>query len=86
MAEYVYALCAIISVGCAVLLYRSYRKRPVRLLLWVMTSFGFIALNNVMLFVDRVILPTAVDLSVPRAFISLLAAVVLLYGLIWEAR
>ncbi|MFL5318550.1 MAG: DUF5985 family protein [Myxococcaceae bacterium] len=85
MSEFVYGLCALISVGCALLLFRSYRRRPVRLLLWVMSSFWLIALNNVMLFVDRVLLAT-VDLSLLRAAVALIAAMVLLYGLIWESR
>ena len=85
MGEFVYGLCALISIGCAVLLYRSYRRRPVRLLLWVMVSFCLIAMNNVMLFVDRVLVAN-IDFSVPRALLALSAALVLLYGLIWESR
>lgn len=85
MSEVVYALCAIISVGCAVQLFRSYRKRPTRLSLWVALCFAFVALNNVLLFTDRVVVPD-VDLSLVRAGAAILAAMVLTCGLVWESR
>lgn len=85
MSEFVYALCAVISVGCALLLYRAHRRQPAALLLWVGSCFGLFALNNVMLFVDRVIVPH-VDLALARGLLTMTAALVLLYGLIWESR
>lgn len=85
MSEVVYALCAIISVGCAVQLFRSYRKRPARLSLWVMLCFISVAVNNVMLFLDRVLVPE-VDLGLFRAGTAVVAAVILTGGLIWESK
>ena len=42
--------------------------------------------NNVLLIVDKVLLPVQVDLSVWRSASALVAMAVLLYGLIWDAE
>jgi Family of unknown function (DUF5985) len=68
-----------------VLLLRAWKRTQSRLLLWSGLCFAGLALNNVLLFVDLVLLPTAVDLYVPRLVTGLASAVVLLYGLIWDA-
>lgn len=81
----VYALCAITSTACAVLLVRSYLAGRVRLLLWSALCFVGLALNNVILVIDRSILQD-VDLSVLRGATGLAAVSVLLFGLIWESR
>ncbi len=85
MAELVYLLCAIASVLCAVLLFRSYRLTRTRLCLWSSICFAGLALNNILLFVDLVLTPTF-DLSLLRSGIALIAMVTLLWGLIWEHR
>lgn len=85
IAEVVYLLCAVASIGCAALLFRSYRRNPVRLLLWTMISFLFLSVNNVMLVVDRVLVPD-INFSLVRAGAALAAGVVLLYGLIWDGK
>jgi hypothetical protein len=79
----VYALCALTSLACAALLLRAFRRTRMRLLLWSCISFGGLALNNVLLFVDLVVVPT-IDLSVVRAGTALLALMILLFGLAWE--
>jgi hypothetical protein len=84
MAEAVYLLCAITSVVCACLLVRAYRRRRVRLLLWSSLCFVGLALNNVLLFVDLVIVPS-VDLTLWRSSLALAAIALLVYGLIWES-
>ncbi len=85
MAEIVYILCALMSIACAVLLTKSYLKSYNRLLLWSAISFGFLALNNSILFVDLVLLP---DMNFQglfiRNFLGAIAGSVLVYGLIWE--
>lgn len=86
MAELVYVICTLAATGCAMMLYRSYRRNPVRLLLWTMLCFVGLALNNVLLVVDRVLTPESVNLSVPRAAVALLSGVLLLYGLIWDSK
>lgn len=85
MAETVYLLCAVLSVACAVLLLRGYRQGRSNLLLWSSLGFGLLAMNNLILFVDLVVLP---DLDFHgllwRNLVSAAAGSVLLYGLIWE--
>ena len=85
MAEAVYVLCAITSVTCAVLLFRGFRRSGTRLLFWSAWSFVGLALNNLLLFVDLILVPT-VDLGIPRAASALIGLVVLVFGLIWESR
>ena len=85
MAAVVYFLCALTSVACAALLVRSWRRSPVRLLMWVALGFVGLALNNVILFVDRVVAKDT-DLHTLRDLSGLAAVSVLLFGLIWESR
>ena len=80
-----YILCAVTSIACAALLVRSYREARVRLLLWSALCFVGLAINNVLLLIDRQILPD-VDLSLLRDVSGFLAISVLLFGLIWESR
>ena len=42
-------------------------------------------LNNLLLFIDLVVLPPAIDLVFWRQVTTLLSLSVLLYGFIWEA-
>jgi hypothetical protein len=86
MPETVYLLCAATSVTCAVLLLRAYRRQRTRLLLWSSLCFVLLALNNILLFVDLIVVPSAIDLSLWRTAVSLAGVGVLLFGLIWESR
>jgi heme/copper-type cytochrome/quinol oxidase subunit 4 len=81
----VYALCALTSIACAVLLLRGYARSRVRLLLWSGLCFVGLALNNVVLFVDVRMLP-ATDLSLIRTIPAVAGIAILIYGLIWEMR
>jgi Family of unknown function (DUF5985) len=85
MATLVYALCALTSVACAVLLLRGYRSTGVRLLLWSGLCFGGLALNNLLLVIDKRVAPT-LDLSLWRTLPALAGIALLLYGLVWETR
>jgi hypothetical protein len=85
MASVVYALCALTSAGCAALLVRGYRRQRSRLLLWSSLCFVGLFLNNSLLFVDLVLVES-VDLSVGRGFVALGSLLVLLYGLVWDAK
>ena len=85
MATLVYALCALTSLACAVLLLRGYARNRVRLLLWSGLCFTGLALNNIILLVDMRMVPT-IDLSVWRTLPALAGIVILLYGLVWETR
>ncbi len=83
MAEAVYLLCAIASIACAALLFRGYRRAPLRLSLWTMVCFLALAVNNVLLFIDLAVV-TAVDLSEVRNAIAVCGVGALLYAMIRE--
>ena len=85
MAGVVYFLCAVTSIGCAVLLVRSWRRSRVRLLMWSALGFIGLAVNNVLLFTDRIIVPDR-DLGSLRDAFGLAGLAILLFGLIWESR
>lgn len=85
MATFVYALCALTSLTCAVLLVRGYQQSRVRLLLWAGLCFCGLALNNLLLFIDMRVVAT-VDLSVWRSLPALAGLALLIYGLVWESR
>lgn len=80
----VYLLCAITSLVCLALLTRSYLQTRSRLLLWSALSFVGFAANNLLVFVDLILLPSGVDLLPLRNLTSIVAIGVLLYGFIWE--
>ncbi len=84
MAAAVYVLCALTSAACAVLLFRGWSRSRVRLLLWSGVCFAGLAVNNIVLFIDKVVAPD-VDLSTVRVSTALAALLVLLAGLIWES-
>jgi hypothetical protein len=83
MATLVYALCALTSVLCAVLLLRGYLMSGVRLLLWAGLCFVGLAINNVLLFVDLGLMP-GIDLTTWRSMPTLIGLSLLIYGLVWE--
>lgn len=81
----VYLLCSLSSVVAAWLVYRSYRLSPTRLLLWSSLAFAALAVNNVILFFDIMLLPN-ISLLALRHAASLAAIGFLLYGFTWEAE
>lgn len=85
MAELIYVLCAITAALCAVMLLRAHRASGYRLLLWSGLCFVGLAFNNILLVLDKLVLPGA-DLSLMRTVSSLLAMLVLLYGLIFDSE
>lgn len=85
MEEAIYALCALTSLACAALLGRAWARSRSGLLLWCLLCFVGLALNNVLLFVDEVVV-SDVDLSVWRTLPAALGVAALAYGLIWETR
>jgi hypothetical protein len=91
MAETVYALCALTSLACAAMLLRGYWRSRARLLLWSSLCFVFLFLNNVLLFVDKVVLPERDDLlgvsfAVWRSSVALIGIGLLLIGLVWDGE
>lgn len=83
MAIAVYALCALTSMACAMLLLRAYAAEKVRLLLWTALCFCGLAVNNVALFFDVLL---ALDIGTLRKVPALIGVVLLLHGFISESR
>jgi hypothetical protein len=83
LAPTIYSLCLLTSVICTWLLVRSYIRTSTRLLLWSAACFCFLALNNLLIVIDLVLIPT-VDLSLVRQVCTLAAVSILLFGFIWE--
>ena len=84
-ATLVYLLCFATSSACAYLLGRSYRQSGARLLLWSSLCFAFLALNNLLLVVDLLVL-SEVDLRVERLALALAGVAILLFGFVWDLR
>ena len=80
-----FLLCVLTSAACMVLLYRAYRETRLRILLWSSLCFVCLSLNNLLLFMDLVVLPS-VDLRVPRHLTALVGMVFLLYGFIRDSE
>nr|WP_255500930.1 DUF5985 family protein [Caulobacter sp. 17J80-11] len=78
-------LCLATSMVCAALLVRSYLRTRTRLLLWSALCFVLLALNNLFVVGDMILLPS-VDLTLGRQLSALAAVCVLLYGFIWETE
>lgn len=84
-AALVYVLCLATSLFCVVLLVRSYLRTRTALLLWSAACFVLLALNNLLLVADLLLLP-GLDLSLVRKLVLFAAVLVLLVGFIWEAE
>jgi hypothetical protein len=84
MPTLIYSLCALTSLTCLVLLWRSYAATGARLLFWSAACFLLLTVNNVLLVLDKVVFPAEVDLSMWRLVAALAAVLLLLFGLIWE--
>lgn len=85
MAAFVYILCAITSSCCAVLLFRNVRGSKTGLLFWSGLAFIFLAIGNLLLVVDLLVVPQY-DLLIVRNLVTLSAVSLLLFGLIWETE
>ena len=85
MAPAVYILAAVTTLCCALLLLRAYFRTRTKLLLWSGLCFAGLAISNLLVFVDLILLPT-VDLYLIRLSVAAVAMLLLLYGLIWEVE
>lgn len=79
----VYLLCFVTSAACAWLLMRSYLRARGNMLFWSALCFALLALNNLIVILDLLVVPD-VDLGLHRLAVSLLAIGVLLFGFIWR--
>jgi hypothetical protein len=84
MAGLIYGACALAALLCASLLLRAYRRSRYRLLLWSGLCFVGLTLNNLLVVVDELITPF--NLATPRIVVALVATLILVYGLIWDAE
>ena len=78
----IYLLCVFTSSLCAWLLITAFLRHRQSLLLWSALCFSLLAINNLLVFVDLVVLPQ-MDLSLARSMTALAAGVLLLCGFIW---
>jgi hypothetical protein len=83
MAAVIYSLCALTSITCLVLLWRSWRASGARLLFWSALCFAALSVNNVLLVLDNLVFPD-IDMTIARLVAALVAVLLLLFGLIWE--
>ena len=85
MAAAIYVLCAVTSAICAILLLQAFRRGGYRLLLWSGLCFVGLTINNLLLVIDKLIMPD-VDLAILRTTAAFVSMAILLYGLIWDAE
>ncbi|WP_257385734.1 DUF5985 family protein [Tahibacter caeni] len=83
MASVLYGLCALTALACALLLLRAYRKTGSSLLLWSGLCFCGLMASNVVLIVDKLVVPD-VDLRPIRLLLTAASMGLLLYGLIYR--
>jgi hypothetical protein len=86
MAPLVYLLCGLASLLCTALLVRAHSRSPLPLLRWSAFCFAGLTAANWLLFIDLVLFPTSIDLSLLRGVVTLLALAALIYGLLQRSR
>jgi hypothetical protein len=87
MASLIYILCALTSAACAAMLLRGYLRSRARFLLWSSLCFAALFLNNLMLMIDRVVVPQRTLFAAEvRSAVALVGLSLLVFGLIWDAE
>lgn len=85
MGTIVYALCAIASIVCFGLLFRSAVASKQRLIFWSAFCFFFLSIQNIILFIDLALI-SQIDLSFWRTSAGFIGCAGLLLSLLWENR
>ena len=85
MSALIYSLCALTSMACFGLLLRAWLASRHRFLFWSALCFAGLSINNVVLVLDKVLLPQ-IDLLLVRLGVGLVAILLLLVGLVWEEQ
>lgn len=85
IAPVIYAIGFLTTASCAFLLLRGYFAGRKKLLLWSGCCFVGLAISNLLVFVDLVLVPD-LDLYRYRLATAAIAMTLLLYGLIWESK
>jgi hypothetical protein len=83
MNAIVYLACCVMSIVCAVMLFKGYAKNRFKLLFWSALGFTGFAFNNLFLVIDITFFP-GYDFYVLRTLPALVGMVLLLYGLITD--
>jgi hypothetical protein len=81
-----FLLAIVTSLACTVLLFRGYLQTQLRILLWSALCFVCLTANNLLLFIDLVLLPADVDLRALRHGTALVGMLFLIYGFIRESE
>jgi hypothetical protein len=84
MASVVYVFVALVTLVCAVMLFRAHARVGFRLLLWSAICFSGLTVANALVYVDLVLVPET-DLYILRLGVAALAMAVLVFGLVWES-
>lgn len=85
MASVVYGLCALTALACAILLLRAYRRTRNLLLFWSGLCFCGLMASNVILIVDKLVVPD-LDLRPLRLLVTAASMGLLLYGLVYRSE
>ncbi|HEY9792361.1 MAG TPA: DUF5985 family protein [Candidatus Obscuribacterales bacterium] len=81
MMQVMIGLCIVVSTVCAIMLLRGFAQRRIKLLFLVGMCFVGFAIENVLLFLDLIVLPKGVDISALRFVAALAGMVCLSFGL-----
>jgi hypothetical protein len=85
MPGLVYILCAATSFLCAFMLLRGYARSGVRLLFWSGLCFVGLTFDNIVLYLDVIVIPQ-IDISALRRVPGFIGLVLLIFGLVWESK
>jgi hypothetical protein len=83
MPGVVYLLSAATALACGFLLWRAWRRNGVRLLFWSALCFFGLCVDNVLLYVDLILVPDVYLYNAP-SIAGLIGVSLLLFGLIWD--
>ena len=81
-----YLLAVLTCLACTLLLWRSWTRTGVRLLLWSALCFIGLTASNMLLFFDLVITGPEVDLRLWRLLTAVVGLGFLLYGFLFETE
>ena len=81
-----FLLAIVTSLACTILLFRGYLQTSLRILMWSALCFVCLTVNNLLLFIDLVLLPQGIDLRAFRHGTALVGMLFLIYGFIHESE
>lgn len=81
-----YLLAVLTCLACTLLLWRSWTRTGVRLLLWSALCFIGLTASNMLLFFDLVVTGPEVDLRLWRLLSAVVGLGFLLYGFLFETE